>query len=664
MRTKFQAFNWLVQQKIFAGVLLGGLAAGGGLMADDGLSRNVAVLVDVSKSVDIDNQKSALTLVANLVSGEMDEDNGKKWKFKPKPVDNPAIENLRQLHDGNGKALASDPARFVVCPLGNYPRVEDLRKMLQRPSIGHREEICQALLAGGFGATDNYTHLTLAKAVAAEALLEPESTERYYLIVVSDGFEDLFNMSVADYRNAEENEKLKIKNAIIINGEALPKGEKQPGTTYSAPDREAIKYFAKKIEEADLGEFTYQEQVADPDKKEKVRVSIYALKVKAALDFEKTQTHWLLPTDSPTLTVKSVGLFPETLVTVRVAKDQKPFGTEKTERFDKILAQNQLKVSDYLGDFPEPGSYSISLGVLPGGGDVSPSHTVTVAVPKLRFKDSEMDKMAAPTEPAAHDDVKAFKFRSSWKITDGIPMEVDPDSSGEICAELDGYLLPNGNDPKVRNLIQTEKSKEVAAESMKKVADDQNVQWVLLKVWLKYSGNTSEKDKYLEEKTRRFIRVIFPNSSIRVVPTAGVTVIKDSDPEQSDPKEPRMIKPQKITLSPGGGVKFTLYATYETVQGMDWGVPKVTKVIGGKEEPVSAKQVLFGGKNNKFDFSKQDPGTYRIYACFGTETDRKVGQNPNIEVTFARKTPWLLIAMGAILVTGLGFFGWYFFRRD
>jgi hypothetical protein len=346
----FSAAFFAVALRTLVGVMLGvGAAAGTATGAGDDLRRNVVVLVDVSKSVDPDNQMSALRLVAGLVGGEVERDIREQWRFKPDDAALPAAVNLARLvapGSGAAVALARDQARFVVSPLGNYDRVKALREMLGAPREGAPADIAGLLTAAPspFGATDNSTHISLAEAVVARAFLGPGSPAAYYLIVISDMFEDCHNSSAKDYADPKLMAGLRARNKQTLAAELHfvdAPGDQQRKPFYTADDVAAVRFRAERIMDLKLGEFTYLGQVGAP--RLPVRVLVFAPTVKRSLAFGQSGgVRWVLPDKAPPLAVNAEGVDMNEPLTLTVGAKDSPAPVTIEEKCSLVLARRAL----------------------------------------------------------------------------------------------------------------------------------------------------------------------------------------------------------------------------------------------------------------------------------------------------------------------------------
>lgn len=609
-------------------------AAGLPARADEGLRKNVVVLVDVSKSVDKTNQDSALKLVAGLITGKVDPTVRAEWGFEPGDKDLAAVGNLRKLRDGAaGEPLAADEARFVVNPLGNYARVVELRRKLDQPGTGSPQRIVAELLEPGkFAATDNSTHLTLAQAVAAEAFLKSASGgDGYYLMVISDGFEDCLNKEIKEYGDAGLLAALRKDNEGVFRGKPYQDGGGVTGH-YSDADREAIRFLREETKGFDdndrlfVGRFNYLKPVTDPTKLP-VRIRIYTPMVKPSLALAESGVRkWILPDPPPTLEVRMGGVDRASMVAVTITGPGDGGSWSVVTEYHKIFSEDGLEFKRLLElkdekPFPNVGNYAVKLAVTPGGGPPLPAVTMDIRVikPELRLKGPK----AAGTKAVGEKTI--YEFPVNWEFKEGIEVEFAPGDqpAGECALEV---AFDGGAAELPKPTIKGGKSSiKVPTAIAEKKAGQGEVE-LAVSLALPPTGEKLEQTVWLK----------FPQIAIWAEQAKGMTV-----------------KGRDIELPRGGRITFT--ANYEGCPGMKWAPTEVTG-------PDGKRVVAFGnspiGERQKLDFSNAPHGNYTVKVAFG-------GSTPT---TFTVKVPagglaWWLIAMGGMVVVGLSLFAWHFFRR-
>ena len=583
------------------------------------LRKNIVVLVDVSKSVDPANRESALKLVAGLATGKMDDASRRSWEFKPAPgaAYPAATSNLQRLIQPAAEPsqpLARDPARFVINPLGNYQRVGELREQLAKPKDGGPDEIAKHLLGPvpPFGSTDNSTHISLAEAVVAQAFLKPSSQLPYYLIVISDFYEDCLNHPVSDYTG--KSAQVKAANDKVLRGElAFNDGAGIANHKYSAADVEGIRFLNEKISDLMLGEFIYR---GVPMPATPVNVKIYSPMVKSGLKFaDSSAMKWVLPDPAPGIAVVAEGLDMNAPLDVRIVN--LATHTEKTlkETCGLILARNRLEVAALL-DRPElkqfiaPGNYQISLGVTQASGlGVDVKCSLQVLAPKISIGGDELNNST---------DGQPFVFPANKVLTaEKVMIKLDPapGKSHDVAIQCG----------KKRATVGTiNGSGELTlADLLDGAAGDEPIKLAA----------TLKLDPTPESATKE-VWLRLPEVSLWAV-YAG-----------------ELIDGGNITLSKTRAL--ALKASHVGMEGLEWRGTSVINNADKQKAPLALEDY------NNLDFSEVRPGTYTVTAKFGSSDHPK---EKTFTVIVPPKTPWMLITFIAMAILSLGLFGWHFLRR-
>ncbi len=600
----------------------------GNLPAADGLRKNIVVLVDVSKSVDPENQTSALKLVAGLVSGTMPDDVLNDWKFTAKNDDSlPAVLNLRRLGEKSTdpcQPLAAPQAKFIANPLGNYERVTDLRRALGAPASGTPESIAAALTAPGvFGSTDNSTHLTLAQAAVAKAFLSSDSRIPYYLIVISDFHEDCVNSTIDAYEDMNKRAELEKINSGVFSGKSKyndGKGEHE----YNSEDISDIASFKATINDIKLGMFEYQKSGTDLKKRRKlpVNVEIYSPSKKSKLAFaEGTSARWILPDPPPSLRMDTGSLDPGADLKISLKTPDGNAPMTLTERCSLVTAGGALDLGDLFGR-PEfktlrmPGSYRIVLQTAQDiGPDLTAETTFEIVEPQLHARDQAMDVDAKADGERSGD---PYDFPPNTVINNqqiAFELRPPPTQSHKLtvtCGNNRELVEINGGSGQVilgkliENVSVEDKPIHITADL--RLLDDP-VKSTSKEVWLR-----------------------IPHPSIWA--EYDGTKIQDRE---------------AVTLK--GGLGLQIKANLDSMKGMEWGDTYITGPDGQKIKSRVPESVTF---------MKAEPGNYTVEATFGSEISLA---KATFTVTIPPRTNWLLIALGGMAVISLALFGWHFIRR-
>jgi len=612
MQGFFSAFGQVVALGCAAGLVAPCAAA-----PDDDLRKNVVVLVDSSKSVDPINRDSALKLVAGLITGKVDDGSRTSWRFQAAqssgyPVATINLQRLMQPGADPSQPIASQSARFVINPLGNYERVVALRTQLGQPGTGTPDEIAGRLTspAAPFISSDNSTHISLAEAVVAQTFLKPASQMPYYLVVISDFHEDCLNRPVKEY--LAKAAQVKADNARVMKGEIpFNDGAGAVNGKYSAADVEAIRFLTEKITDLLIGEFIYQ---GTPMPETPVNVKIYSPMVKRALAFTGDPQRWVLPDPPPGLALAAEGLEMNAPLEIRVTNLANQSEKRITETCSLILARNLLDLGPLLEraeikSFLTPGRYGIKLSAGQAIGlSVDAGTELEIVRPQLRVEDAKLD---ASTE------ADPYEFPLNKEIlAEKIILKLDPAPTtahqvtvqcGKAKAEV---TIKNG-------------SGELGMGEMLEGSSGDGAIRLAASLPLPPTSEAATKDVWL------------------VLPQISIWALQGGQPAAGD----------LITLAKERAL--TLKASHVGMDGMEW---RGTTVTGPDREPVA----LRGGDNNNLDFSEVAPGTYTVIAKFGSA---RTPQQAEFMVVVPKRTPWMLIALGSMALVSLGLFSWHFFRR-
>ena len=580
--------------------------------AADDLRKNIVVLVDESKSVDDANRKSALELVAGLVTGKVAEESRQAWRFEaPDRGEDPAVLNLKQLvADGpaTGHPLAQESARFVICALGNYERVGELIAKLKSPTLGSPGELAAKLLENGaFKSSDNSTHIKLAEAKVARSFLSKPSKTPYYLIVISDFYEDCLNWPVKDY--VAKAKELTTKNAKVHSGEEpFNDGKEAKNHKYSSDDISDIRFFTEKIDGLLLGKFIYQGKAETP-----VHVEVYSPVVKRSLKLAAGPLHWILPDAPPSVPLIAEGLDDSSHLVLTLKNPQSEErvilkGNCGVLTDGKALDLAPLLDKPEIQDFLAAGIYELVLDVAQDiGTGLHAATTLAIATPKIVIGDKRLRESTAenPCEPAANKEIKSEKYTFTL---DPAPLETHDieirSGKNAITSRVSGGDSGNFTVGKFVDGAQNDKPIKITA-SLK----------------LAPTSKTATATFWIN------------------IPK--VTVWADGHPPETD----------KIVLDKVHSL--TLKASHAGMEGYDWQGTTVVRKDNNQA-------VLTDNDGHHLDFSRVKPGTYEVVATFGRD-------KPFVEQSFTvivpKHTPWLLFALIGMVLASLALFAWHFFRR-
>lgn len=582
------------------------------------LRKNIVVLVDSSKSVDPANRDSALKLVAGLVTGRVDEATRAPWSFKPAPSSGYPVAtiNLQRLVEGSpdkSEPIAADAARFVVNPLGNYERVAALRAQLAQPRSGGPTDIAGLLMEPGrFVSSDNSTHISLAEAVVAQAFLRSSAQMPYYLVVISDFNEDCLNKPADDYRDAKKRADLTKENLRVFGGEIpFNDGSGAANGKYSGPDVEAIRFLNEKITDLLLGEFIYR---GSPMPAHPVNVKIYSPMVKRGLKFGAGGQRWVLPDAPPSLEVATEGLDMNAPLEVKIANLETKQERVVKETCSLILARGRLELGALMERaeiklFMQPGRYQVTLSAGQAIGlTVDAKAELEIVRPGLTVEDPKLDGS-----------------------TEGKPFEFPPNK--EILGEKVVFKLDPAPAEEHTLVVQ-------AGTKRAEVVVRNGVGVLPLGELLESAGGTEPIQLAAglplpptEQSATKAVWLLLPQMSIWAV-YGGEIVGGDA-----------------ITLKQARAL--SLKASHVGMEGMEW---RGTTVLGPDGQPAA----MGGGDLNNLDFSGLAPGTYAVTAKFGTG---KAPQQASFTVVVPKKTPWMPIVLGGMVLVSLSLLAWHFIRR-
>lgn len=589
----------------------------GATRADD-LRKNIVVLVDASKSVDPANRNSALQLAAGLVTGKVDDASRRTWEFKPAPAATypQAAANLQRIMQPDAEPampLAQDPARFVIAPLGNYARVTLLREQLAKPGQGSPDDVARHLLnpAPPFASSDNSTHISLAEAVVAQAFLKPASQLPYYLIVISDFYEDCLNRPVKDY--VEKSAQVKADNAKVLRGE-IPFNDGAGGANhkYSAADVEGIRYLNEKISDLLLGEFIYK---GVPLPETPVNVRIYAPMAKRGLKVTNATVNWVLPDPPPGIALTTEGLDANAPLEVNIVNQDTHSEHTLTETCALILAGNRLEVATLL-ERPEikpflvPGNHEITLTVpQAGGSNASARCSLQIARPAITVggdglnHSTEAQPFVLPVNRVVAAEKVAVKLDPAPAMPHGITIQ---------CGNKQATVNTNHGTGEF-----------VLGDLLTGTEQDEPIK-LTASLKLDPTPQTATKDVWLR------------------LPVVSLWAVYDGE----------IVDGTTITLTKARSL--TLKASHVGMEGLDWRGTTVTNSADAQQAPISL------GDGHNLDFSDLKPGTYTVTANFGSNAHpvQRV-----FTVIVPAKLPWMLIAICVMVILSLALFGWHFLRR-
>ena len=613
MKRLIQEINSVALPKVlFFACLIPALVPLRAAAADD-LRKNIVVLVDESKSVDDANRKSALDLVAGLVTGKVAEASRQAWHFKaPDGGGDPAVLNLKQLvADGPavGHPLALESSRFVIGALGNYERVSELIPKLLKPTLGSPGELANKLLENGaFKSSDNSTHISLAEAKVAHSFLSKPSKTPYYLIVISDFYEDCLNWPVKDY--VPKAKELAAKNAKVLSGdEPFNDGKEAKKQKYTSDDIADIKFLNEKINGLLLGEFIYQGKAETP-----VNVKVYSPVVKRSLKLAAGPLQWILPDAPPSVPLTAEGLDDSSPLVLTLKNPQAEErvilkGNCGVLTDGKALDLAPLLDKPEMQDFLAAGNYELALDVAQDiGTGLHAATTLAIATPKIvlddkRLRESTQEK---PCEPAANKEIKTEKYAFT----------LDP-----APRETHDVEIRSG-----KNRIITRVSGGTGDFTVGKFVD----------------GAESNQPIKITASLKLVPTTALATASFWItIPKVTVWAVYDARIPDSD--EILLDKTHSLTLK----------ASHAGMEGYAWRGTTVVRKDSGKA-------VLPDSDDNHLDFSGVEPGTYLVTAKFGPV---KSPEEQHFTVIVPKRTPWLLYALIGMVLASLGLFGWHFFRR-
>ncbi len=609
---------------------------------DSPLQRNIILLIDQSMSVDDANRQSALTLISGLVGGEVSPESRNHWRFTSadRPADAPGAEetaNLTKLFSAQESALpiARATPLHLMGGLGNYSRTGDLRTKLSGGlDRSSRADLASRIAASSadYPAVDVSTHVILAESVLARTLLQSSSTAGdYYLIVISDFFEDCFNRPVSDYTTpnspviASGREKLTLTaaNALVHEGK-LPFNDGAGRTgAYNADDQAAIRYFREKVEQLQLGEFTYSGPPVTGGNKLPVQIRIYAHSPKRNLAFGLSSYTWTFPSAAPEITWTAEGVSPGSLLTLVIAGE--------TSRFEatQANAEGTPFTQDLSRHFKQP--------LAPGEHDI----TLSISDPRSPRALEARSKLTFVVPGVAF----TGKFASS---SSNSPLELD--NRSEILTErFDGKLdPPPGSKSSVAVTLEA-KNKAIRSEPTP--------------IPVEADGTFSLA---LRDFPREIVDQIESGDTYQLtaaLPDPGEILSPGDRPSASC-----FFLIPKINLWPEGYPEDTVIAlktdgirfksSHAGIPGYQWRSPQIT----GKDGELATTHYTVGQHRNTITFSRSAPaGTYRVVMRIAHEGE--VVQENAFTIEIPSKTPWMLIALGTMALFSIGLASWYAFTR-
>ncbi len=612
-----------------------------GSAEDSPLQRDVIVLIDQSKSVDDQNRRSALDLISGLVSGSVTAESRKQWRFVPasRPADAPGAEesaNLAKLFSDREPALplAKANPRHLLAGLGNHSRTRDLRGKLARGlARTDRDDLATLIRASApdYPSDDNSTHVTLAESILAETLLKAEAAGDYYLIVISDFHEDCFNRPVSEYATPDSptitigREKLSLAaaNAVVHEGKApFNDGAGNTGT-YTAADQAAIRYFKQKVEQLQLGEFTYTDPAVSGPGKLPVKLRIYAHSPRRSLAFGLSSYQWVFPAPAPEISWNAEGVTPGSVLTLVIAGQTSRFEAAQSHADGKPFTHN---LSDHFKQPLPPGQHPVTLSVADPRSprELQTSATVDFIVPAIAFT----GKVSASTAAA--------------------PLELD--NRSEILTErFNGTLDPAPGGKSTLLLTLEAKNKSVRSEPLAIPLNDDGTFSVALRdfpaeiVDSIESGDTYQLTAGIPDPAE----ILAPDRR----PTAACFFLIPKInlwPEGYPPDAPIRLKTD--------GIRFK--SSHAGIPGYQWSTPQIT----GEGGELSSAHYSVGQHRNTITFDRKAPaGTYRLVMRLAHQGE--VVQENAFTLEIPAKTPWMLIALGTMGVLSLGLAGWYAFSR-
>ena len=597
--------------------------------------KDIVVLIDRSKSVDDENRKSALELIAGLVEGKVSPETLASWKYQPAvatPDASGSAEsgNIGRLSGaaGMGDPIAKDPCRGLIAGLGNYQRAAELRTLVAQgleptTAVGLAGRLRDS--ADLYQAADNSTHVTLAESILAETLFNSDKNrDSYYLIVVSDFNEDCFNRPVSDYDTPTKpavevnHKKLTLSEAneqVFLGKSKFDDGNSTSGT-YSVHDQKSIRYFREKVEQLLLGDFNYQGAVGQG--KRPVMVRIYAHSPKRNLAFTTVDYKWIYPGAAPEISWTASGVSAEAKLQLDIAGNTQEFAAGISAVDGKPFVYSLAE------HFSTP---------LKGG-----NHQIL-----LQVEDST-DFRPLGAEAGLSFVIPAVNFLGKFEAT-STENPATPERQVEILNEkFEGELTPS---PGVCMLRATLECDDKRFEN-KTVKVDENGQFrITIRDFSEEAGTAVSSGKLVT------VTVSLPDGKILAKPTpAAVCFLKIQKVEiwADGFPEDRFIT---LDLRKKLGVSFK--SSHAGLKGYKWERPEVTYQGGN-----AASGVRF--KDNVITFERQaPPGDYQILMKLLLD-GKKAGEH-TFTIRVPAKTNWMPIVLASMAALSLGLFTWHFFQR-
>lgn len=652
--------------------------------------KDIAILMDRSRSVEQTNRDEAVELINGLLSGTIDPAIRGKWKLREdeQGVEDDPVQrelrqkellNIRSLIEGQpGKGLAAGSYRLFMGAFGNLDTVKRLESEAWSDVSGSPGTKITDW-AKTIEPTDSETHFELARATAADRI---GGAREFYFFVVSDGVEDLVNWPVSsyldaakirdtaslekgDFRDLAKARTLESNNLERIGGKTLSIGGKTyPG--YNPAERGILRAFKRNFAERLLCRITLKGPelaaffAANPEKKVPVSVSIYSARPRGVVTAKFTT-----PADS-----EPGKPYPVSRSSDAVAWSLEfPQGDKVTdyalELFIRRVADGsdigRKEVSGMTGSlfqlFPDlpNGDYEMRLTATRTG--VPPTVTsafITVKrdAPKLAFLGefamAGQKETARVFDPKRDREILGYKVEWHWTGEQG----AEPGPPAKLERVL-SFVDEQDSTRKLETVVKLSPSDQSAVLSKLLVGDD-----------------SGENALPLGGTYRLTLRATWPDGTVATpavawffLPPPNLAILAKSTERESE-KAPRIVEKGDV-IKIGNWMhrwtknNFSYELSVSKREGESW-VPL---------EGTSADWPLKLDENangSSIRVTAPFSGTLKYEVSFGpkNEESRELVETPTaagyVEASGFPIFPWIL---GALLVSTLGFFGWNLLRK-
>jgi len=220
------------------------------------LAKDIAVLVDLSGSIDPENSKAARILLTDLVSANFGETSRRTWEMEASPGlgQSNELRNLAAIvgNERDKQPLWAPQTKMVVSTFGNREHTWQNTQNAPIEALESIDSIHEQLdrIYGLSDFSSKFNHGTtfyeLAKgAFALRLQKERPRISGYYLFVISDELDDLTNMPVGTSQGDLDRKNEQWRQGLGGGG-------------YNPAELEAWTYLKEKIEESKLATFNYR----------------------------------------------------------------------------------------------------------------------------------------------------------------------------------------------------------------------------------------------------------------------------------------------------------------------------------------------------------------------------------------------------------------------